>query len=163
MDMLLCLALTRRELSVLLLVVRLTYGCRNARWARLRQSDLAAVGIGPNHAKETLDALLAGGLLIRNGAMPEYRLGELEGAADRQAKERAVRLEGLVAAQVAESSRNGKVGGQGLPETGTRTFPFQELSPYRNGNASTVPAWSFDRSQGRFLQKEGRAIDNDRQ
>src|SRR5579871_6005610 len=79
-DGFLTLPLTRRELSVLLLVARLTYGCRNARWARIAQADLAVVGIGANHAGEVLRSLLKRGLLERNGRRQEYRLGELSRA-----------------------------------------------------------------------------------
>ena len=50
----LCLDLTRRELVVLLLVARLTYGCRGRVWTPLRGADLEVVGIGANHAKAVL-------------------------------------------------------------------------------------------------------------
>ena len=39
-DRLLTLDLTKREMIVLLLIVRLTYGVRNNPWVNLRQADL---------------------------------------------------------------------------------------------------------------------------
>jgi hypothetical protein len=55
-DLLLIEELTKRELLVLLLVARLTYVCRRE-WVVLRQADLKAIGIGANHARETLGQL----------------------------------------------------------------------------------------------------------
>src|SRR5579871_6835157 len=75
-DLLLCLPLNKRDLSILLLVVRLTYGCRGNRWARLRQADLSAIGIGPNHARECLCSLLDRKLLLRHGSADAYRLND---------------------------------------------------------------------------------------
>jgi hypothetical protein len=159
LDLLLCLPLTRRELSVLLLVARLTYGCRNAAWARLLQADLTAVGIGAGHARAALNGLISRGFLERRNGMTEYRLGNLDGGLDPGALEKTGRLERLVAAQLAGSYRNGKAG---ITKRGSRTFPEREVLPSRNGNTSTVPAWRFDRSKGRFLPEMGTAIDKER-
>ena len=161
LDALLCLPLTRRELSVLLLVVRLTYGCRDAPWARLRQADLATIGIGAGHARQVLAGLLACGLLERHGSLPEYRIGHAEGMPEARSAGRAERLDRLVAAHLAGSYRNGNIEGEGVPETGTRMLPKREVPPYRNSNASTVPLWRFDRSQGRFLENKEARIDKD--
>jgi len=148
---LLCLPLTRRELSALLLVARLTYGCRNARWARLTPADFAAVGIRADHAAEVLQSLLQRGLLGRNGLRDEYRLEGLDrSASDREAARRGM-LTALVARQLRPPSHNG-----------SRTVPKWEASPSRNGNASAVLVWRFDRSQRRFVAQMDAAIDKDR-
>lgn len=73
-DLLLCQGLHKRELSLILLIVRLTYGCRNRSWAHLKQADLTVIGIGPTHAKTTITALLARNLIEQNGNRREYRL-----------------------------------------------------------------------------------------
>lgn len=159
LDLLLCLSLTRRELSVLLLVARLTYGCRGAAWARLSQADLAAVGIGANHAGEVLRSLLGRGLLQRNGNAPEYRLGGLERAEHEASGARIRRLDALVARQLRPPSQNGS---PMLPETGGRAFPKREVSPSRNGNPSGVVPWRFDPSRSRFVCQDAARIDNDR-
>lgn len=158
-DGLLTLSLARREIAVLLLVARLTYGCRDARWARIAHADLAAVGIGANHAGEVLRALLARGILERNGRRHEYRLGDLGRPAREAGTDRLRRLGQLVARQLQGSHfRN-----PALPETGGPPFPKREVPPSRNGNTSTVTAWRFDRSQGRFILQVEPAIDNERQ
>jgi hypothetical protein len=159
LDLLLCLALTRRELSVLLLVARITYGCRNAAWARLLQADLSAVGIGAGHARAALEGLISRGYLERRDGTAEYRLGNLEGGFDAGASGRAKRLEGLVAAQLAGSYRNRKTG---VTKSVSRPFPEREVLPSQNGNTSTSVPWRFDRSQGRFLPELESAIDKER-
>jgi hypothetical protein len=159
LDLLLCLPLTRRELSVLLLVARLTYGCRNAAWARLLQADLTAVGIGAGHARAALEGLISRGFLERRNGTPEYRFGNLEGGFDAGASDRTGRLKGLVAAQLSRGYPDGK---GSVTREGIHALPKREIPPYRNGNASTVPAWRFDRSQGRFLEDTAAPIDKER-
>ena len=63
-----------REVLLLLLIARLTYGCRSGAWAALPPAALAAVGIGRGHAREHLRRLLASGLMERNEESDEYRL-----------------------------------------------------------------------------------------
>ena len=152
---LLCLPLTRRELSVLLLVARLTYGCRNARWARLAHADLATVGIGASHAGEVLRSLLARGLLERSGRGQEYRLGDL-GRALGDA-ERLRRLGALVARQLRPSQAKTPA----VPKTVDGTLPFRDRYPSRNGSGAARTSWRFDRSQGRFVPRGEEAIDKD--
>jgi len=161
LDLLLCLPLTRRELSVLLLVARLTYGCRNAAWARLLQADLSAVGIGANHAHAVLEDLMSRHYLERRSGMPEYRLGNLEAGFNAVASGRAGRLEALVAVQLTGMPRNRKLQGMAVPDTGRLAVPKREVPSSQNGNASTVLVWRFDRSQRRFLSENKATIDKE--
>lgn len=152
LDALLCIPLTRRELTVLLLVARLTYGCRNLRWANLSQADLAAVGIGANHAGEVLRALIGRGLLERDGTGTRYRMGETAHASAGQGAGRERRLEALVARHLRPPPHNGNTM---VPETGGQRFPERERSPSQNGNASSDSTWRFDRSRRGFVREGG--------
>ncbi|GEM_PF-2554044 len=48
---LLLLNLSKRELKVVLLIIRLTYGCQK-KWAKIIQRDLRIIGVGETHAQE---------------------------------------------------------------------------------------------------------------
>ena len=158
MEWLLCLNLTQRELVVLLLVARLTYGCRNGTWATLRQADLMAVGIGANHAKEALARLLKRGLLIQEGSDANYRLGNPSADDAEDMTERQAQLARLVSRKLSESSRFRKVV---VPQSGTEAFPNREEKPSILGNPSTGVTWSFSRSEGQFVKKNTSRIDRD--
>jgi hypothetical protein len=121
LDILLCADLTKRDLLILLLVARLTYGCRGVHWASVRQRDLAAVGIGANHAQQCMQALLARGLLVQNGERPEYRLAVAVPPPERNAfTVRFEKLQAVVRRHLDESSRNGK---EAVPKLGRKHFP----------------------------------------
>jgi hypothetical protein len=147
-DLLLCLPLTKRDLTILLLVARLTYGCRDAEWVSLKKADLAAVGIGSNHAKSCLQSLLVRKFLLRKGNCAEYRINDklIATHLTNDAAKRLDRLSVLVGQQLAIPSRNGN----SLPDIGSPLFPNGEVSPSQNGNISQSPGWSFSRSRRRF-------------
>lgn len=147
LDHLLCLNLSKRELLILLLVARLTYGCRGRSWIRLRQADLQVVGIGANHARDCLESLLRQGQLVQNGIEPEYRLGELAG--EENTTRRLQRLEMLVSSQLAQSSQKGK---PSYPKSGTQTFHKEELTLSQKWKKASVSNWRFDRSRSQFVQ-----------
>ena len=159
MEWLLCLNLTQRELVVLLLVARLTYGCRNTAWASLRQADLTVVGIGANHAKEVLTRLLDRGLLIREGSDAKFRLGNPSTDATEDMTERRSQLARLVSRQLSESSRFRK---GVVPSSGTEPLPNREEKPSANGNPSTGVTWRFSRSEGQFVRKNSGRIEIDK-
>lgn len=148
LDRLLCLDLTKRELLVLLLVARLTYGCRGVRWAKVRQADLAAVGIGANHAKQCLQALLARGLLLQNGENPEYRLASAVPPPERDAfTARFEKLQTAVRRHLDEASQNEK---EGVPKMGSDVFPNREENTSQKGKFPSLSGWDFNRSRGQF-------------
>ena len=151
LDLLLCHSLSKRDLSILLLVVRLTYGCRNARWAHLRQTDLATVGISSNHAKDCLHSLLSRTILIQNGIEPEYRLNVAFLAVHIET-ETSVRLDllsGLIGRHL-WNSQKGNFAAAPRPQKGTRLFPNREVFPSPKGNIAKASRWSFSRSSRQF-------------
>jgi hypothetical protein len=151
LDLLLCLPLSKRDLSILLLVMRLTYGCRNARWAHMKQVDLVAIGIGPTHARKCLQSLLSRKLLVQNGALPAYRLNASYQTSqiEKATEARLGRLTALVGYHLG-TSQNGNLSPAELPLLVTRTLPKGELYPYQNGNIRAASEWSFLRSSRRF-------------
>jgi hypothetical protein len=105
LDVLLCaqdvLGIGMREVLLLLLIARLTYGCRSRPWAALPPAALAAVGIGRSHAREYLRRLLDSGLIERNGGRDEYRLRSLAMPQETGLSERRRHLNALVCAHLA--------------------------------------------------------------
>lgn len=154
LDSLLCLDLSKRELLILLLVARLTYGCRGQPWIALRQTDLQVVGIGANHARDCLESLLGRGLLVQNESRPEYRLGELVDGED--TPRRLQRLELLVVRQLINPSlqRNPSTKRKpAYPQLGS--LPFQKAEPTLSikGKKSDTSRWRFDRSASQFVRR----------
>lgn len=158
LDMLLCSDLSKREILILLLIARLTYGCKGATWARVRHADLSLVGIGANHAKACLEALLVRDMLIQNEEKNEYQLNM---AALQQnavtATERLGRLSFLVSQHLRSASPNGK---ETVPSLGRRFFPNREETPSQNRKNPNATAWHFSRSKSRFVKTNESAIDN---
>lgn len=146
-EALLCLDLPRSELAAVLLVARLTMGCRNAEWARLRQGDLSAVKVGPGHARECLERLKERGLLEQNGDLPEYRLS-LPKTWDTADSERRRRLRVLIHYQLAESVNDTTAGSP----AGDPKVPVREQTASPQGSFSATSQWRFDRSKGRFVK-----------
>lgn len=150
-DLLLCLPINKRDLTVLLLVARLTYGCRDRQWAHLKQADLITVGIGPTHAKSCLKSLLSRRLLIQNGTRLEFRLNVLEQTThiEKETDVRLSRLTTLVSYHLG-SSQTGNISPASLPKTVTPPLPNEELYPYQNGNIQAASGWSFSHSSRQF-------------
>ena len=151
LDLLLCMPLSKRDLSILLLVIRLTYGCRNARWAHLKQADLAAVGIGPTHVKKCLQSLLSRELLVQNGARSEYRLNApcQTSQIEKSTAARLERLTILVGFHLRTSQKGNSSPAEPTKKV-TRTLPKGELYPYQKGNIQAAKGWSFLRSSHKF-------------
>ncbi len=163
MTRLLCLDLTRRELVVLLLVARLTYGCRGKVWATLRGADLRVVGIGANHAKEVLARLIERGILVRGETATHYRLSVfVEEETERtETAERKELLKKLVRNQLAKSPKREPAFSVNSPSEKNK-FPKEEEITSLKGNTSTNVAWRFSRSQGRFLKENEGSIEKER-
>ena len=152
-ERLLVLDLTKREIIVLLLIVRLTYGVRHASWVSLRQADLAAVGISASHAKATLEALVKKGLVTFDEERKAYQVarGFIRGANSREEGEttRAAHLARLVAQQLVSISRSSVLG---VPKTGSLILPKREQTTSQNGNIPAVVAEQFSRSRQGFVR-----------
>jgi hypothetical protein len=150
-DCLLCLDLTKRELLVVLLIVRLTYGVRNAAWVTLRQADLAAVGIGASHAKSTLSLLLRRGVIAYDRDQNAYQIargiGHSRDTAETEAK-RAGPLARLVAEQLARTVRTCPA----LPRMGCQTLPKREDGTSQKGNLPGAAVSKFCSSRGGFVR-----------
>jgi hypothetical protein len=152
LDAILCQPLSRREISILLLVARLTFGCRNIQWAHIKQADLVIIGIGPNHAKGCLLSLLAKNFLVQHGSQLEYCVNTevLTKQPASDTAERLDRLSVLIGQHLGATSHKGKISPLVLPEMGTELFPKEELLPSRKGNISRRFEWSFSRSSRQF-------------
>jgi hypothetical protein len=143
-DLLLTEELTKRELLVLLLVVRLTYGCRRE-WAIIRQADLRAVGIGANHAWEALEQLRVRKLLVRDERTDVWRVGA-QAQQSPGGNERRVVLQRLLHRQLFPNRE------ALLPKMGTLPFPNEELLSSQNGKQEEQQWWAFDRSASQFVK-----------
>lgn len=161
-DRLLCLDLTKRELFVMLLIVRLTYGVRNSPWVTLRHADLAAVGISASHAKATLALLLRRGVLAydhdRNAYQVTPGFGHDLETAETEAK-RAGHLARLIAEQLTRTTQAER----SLTITGCQTLPKREEGTSQNGNLPSRAPWQSCRSRQGFVRASDLAKDRERQ
>lgn len=123
--------LSKRELILVLLIARLTFGCHKE-WAKIIQADLSAIGIRPNHARSIIASSLEKRLILQNQKTKQYKLGSFDltsAAGD------AERLKKLVGKQLIDkSSYNGN---SDIPIQGTDGLLNQEHASSYNGNART--------------------------
>ena len=140
LDLLLCGDISKRDLSILLLVVQ------------LRHADLSTVGIGKTHAKVCLQSLLSRKLLVQHGTLPEYRLNipYLATHLEADTGSRLDRLAFLVGRHLGIPSPNGNFIDARLPKKGTPLLPKRELDRYLEGNFEAASGWSFLSSRGKF-------------
>lgn len=128
---LLLLDLTKRDLKVVLLLIRLTYGCQK-KWAKLRQCDLKTIGINENHAKEVLIRLLEEKVIVLNEKINAYSVNE---ELPKLGSLSYDSLRTLVAKQLGSSQkRNYKV-----PQIGSNRFPQKEEPTSQNGKITPFP------------------------
>jgi len=167
-DLALCHDLGKRELRLFLLVIRLTYGCRDNAWATLRPGDLNAIGIHSSHARLCIRRLLTTGLILRDDETNRYRANPRWSRKNSENEEaemaaRTDMLNELVGRHIGRS--RGRTGSGGLPADP------EAISESQVQQASTIKAqrlvytdldltdtdrasehWRFDRQQERFLQ-----------
>ena len=128
---LLLLDLTKRDLKVVLLLIRLTYGCQK-KWIKLRQCDLKTIGINENHAKEVLLRLLEEKIIVLNEKIDVYAINE---ELPKLGSLSYDSLRTLVAKQLGSSQkRNYKV-----PQIGSNSFPQKEEYTSQNGKITPFP------------------------
>ena len=163
-DRLLTLDLTKREMMVLLLIVRLTYGVRNTSWVSLRQADLIAVGISGSHAKATLAALLKRGVVTYDPDRKAYQVARgLISDADRSEPselQRAVYLARLVAQQLTLTAASSD---RSAPTTGGPILPKREEHTVRNGKNTVANSSQFSRTRQGFVRAIELLKDKERQ
>ncbi|MBI5452867.1 replication protein [Candidatus Gottesmanbacteria bacterium] len=130
--------LLQRDLEVILFIFRLTYGCRDQKWAILRQCDLQIIRISETHAKEVLGRLLQRNIIVQNNKTNEFRVNEncLISKAPKRGHRIFEKLRALIGKQLFETSLDGKVE---LPETGSSPFPQEEVPTSQIGNFSYFP------------------------
>ncbi len=143
---LLLLDLSKRELKVVLLVIRLTLGCQK-KWAKIIQRDLRIIGVGETHAKEVLIRLLETRIIILNEKTQTYGLNEDYLNSQLTKSVSIENLDRLVGRQLLkESYQNGK---QELTETVSKSLPIQEVSTSQNSKLITLPKREVLRSNNK--------------
>jgi len=127
----------QRELKILLLTARLTYGCHR-KWVRFIFADLKIVGIKQSHAKEVIEQMLQKNILVRNNKTGEYRINEDFLIAEAGKKESLFAVLKTVIGKnlTHKTSQNGN---SDVPFSGTEPFPKEELQPSLKGNKATFP------------------------
>ena len=170
-----CRDLGKRELRLFLLVIRLTYGCRDNAWATLRPGDLNAIGIHPSHARLCLRKLLSTGLILRDGDSHRYRANPkwTPKNSKKVAADESICRHNELKALVGRNLGRSRSGTEGLPavtveisaqgqETQNATILKADSSMYTDLNlpeperAST--RWRFDRQQHRFQATEDTSL-----
>lgn len=147
---------TKRELKIILLTSRLTYGCHR-KWAKFTFSNLQIVGISPSHAGETMKEMLIKNILIKNNKTKEYRINEDILIADAGKKERLVAiLKTVIGKNLAhKTSQNGN---SDVPFSGSEPFPIEEVELSQNGNIDPFPTGEVSGSENSDFTQ---AKDND--
>lgn len=133
------LDLTEREYRVILLIIRLTYGC-NRRWAKLKQADLQTVNITPNHAKEVNESLLDKKVIVKNENKKEFRLNEEYLTSSKVTEEityQLERLQTLVGRHL--DSQTSLKSNKSIPNSGSKEFPNTEDTSSQIGNNEGLP------------------------
>ena len=131
LDAFLIASLTRSELLLALLIVRLTYGCQNAPFVELRLADLGILGIRPSHARECIDGLVAKGLLERKGKR-NYRLSVNHSLHLSEPNE--IKRQELLKFKVGEQLRNIEEALPKVTKSGSHKFPIPEPKTSKNRN-----------------------------
>jgi len=131
-DSLLTTSLAGRELKVVLLIIRLTYGCQQQS-CRIRQTDLKAIGIQPSHAKEVLNKILCVGAAEVTRGRYSFSLSWLSANTDSLRQEL---LTPLIGSNLPRRSQNGKAQ---LTQLGRAGLPKEEDASSQNGNYIKIP------------------------
>jgi hypothetical protein len=148
---------SKRELKALLLIARLTYGCRDAAWVRLRPSDLRAIGISSNNVKAVLKPLIDRQVLQVRGEPGEYRINAAYTAeVTKEGQERRAKLRFLIGCQLQRPSQIENMDTHHEKDT----FSKQEPSPSQNENSLAGERWTFCLTRQQFIRVDDATIDN---
>jgi hypothetical protein len=136
----------KRELKVLYLIIRLTYGAQGSTWARLKQSDLSIIGIGSTHAKEVFESLLEKKVILKKEISKEYKLNE-DYFHLKLPKKVTTRLEKIIKLVGIHLPRSGNKNKLEVTETVTEKLPDQEDLSYQFSNQKELPKRELLRSK----------------
>lgn len=130
--------LTKRELKVVLLIIRLTYGCHK-KWAYLKQNDLRTVRISETHAKGVFESLSAASTIVKNGKSKQYKVVE-DFFISRVPKTGSFELERLTKVIGSNLPRStSQNGNEELPKSVRQNLPNKELVSSQNSNTYPFP------------------------
>lgn len=124
---------SKRQLSILLFILRLSWGCGKKEANIPRQSDFEIVGVGKGHIKADLDWLMEAKVIYRNGNFYGFNKDYDQWRVSRARGYKQERVTEMVRLNLQESYRNGNQ----VTKTGTEKLPKVEQSGYRSGNIST--------------------------
>lgn len=139
--------LNKREHKVAMLIIRLTYGCIDNQWVKLKQADLSVIGISSSHAKAILISLLAKEIIIKNETRQAYRINE-ESLLSKLTKKETISLEllgNLIGKQLKPKSY--LIGNELITEKATFGLPEREDPSSQNGNKLALPLREVSRSE----------------
>lgn len=137
-DLIIVNGLNKRELAFVLLVARLTYGCKNAQWAKIKFCDLIIVNISQSHAKEVVESVLAKKIVTQNEKTKKYRINEdyIRSEVPKMVNPQCEKLVKLVGRQLnLSSSQNGnenvtKLVTNALPKEEETTSQKSKINPF---------------------------------
>lgn len=132
------MSLNKRECAIILLIIRLTYGCQR-RWAKLNLADLKVVGIAPPHARKAIEPLILKNIIVQNGKTKAYRLNEdyLASEVTNKVSFKLEKLRNLVKRQLAKDSY--QTGNKRVTKLVTDELPKEEVLGYQNSNENGLP------------------------
>lgn len=130
--------LNKREYKVVLLIIRLTYGCQR-RWAKLKLADLQIVGIAPPHARKVIEDLLFKSIIVQNGQTKEFRLNEeyLASEVTKKVSFKLEKLRTLVGRHLTKKSY--QISNKNVTNVVTNPLPKEEVFGYQTGNNEGLP------------------------
>ncbi len=133
LNVLIFIDLTQRQWLVILVVLRLSYGCRQ-RWATLKLIDFEYVGIDNTHIREVIDPLIDKKILLWEREFHRFRINEEYIILD-LGKELGKQLAGLSELIWRNlSQRSSQNGNRKLTNLVTKELPEGEYSDYQYGN-----------------------------
>jgi len=130
--------LKKRELKVVLLVGKLTYGCHKD-WATLRQADLGIIGISASHARDTLNGLISSKRLLLNHKTKEIQINNsyFSSKVPKTETIKHNKLATLVGKHI--KSHSSQKSNRKLTNSGRLILPKREMSYYQKGNIKELP------------------------
>jgi hypothetical protein len=139
LELLLTNGLKMREWAFVLLVARLTYGCKYVKWAKIKFCDLGILNIGQSHAKEIVESVLAKKIVIRNEKTKKYQINEdyIRSELPKTVTSQREKLAKLVGKQL--NSNTSQNGNENVTDLVTNAFPKEKDIDSQNGNYNLLP------------------------
>lgn len=136
---------TKRQLSILLFILRLSWGCGKKEAIIPRQSDFEVVGVGSGHIKVELDWLIESRVIYRNGNLYSFNKDYDQWRVSRAKEYHQTRLTEMVKTNINHNYQNGKATSQNgnpaskeeVTETGRSKLPKGEDVDYHFGKNPT--------------------------